>query len=143
MHNCLISFLQKIPASSSSRPLSPCVVSHGVNDGLLSSFLFDGCRDYAAFLSIPACIAFWELYGGPEAFMQYSHGLIREASKLLHSKWSSDTLSPQGAIHHGSMALVRLPNEAHLFSSDKTSAQTQHWGSSHAKAVQVMAYACT
>ncbi|KAL7448745.1 hypothetical protein ACHAWC_000888, partial [Mediolabrus comicus] len=31
----------------------PAVVSHGVNDGFMSRFIWDGCRDYAAELSIP------------------------------------------------------------------------------------------
>jgi len=38
----------------------PAVVSHGVNDGYLSRFIWNGCRDYSAALSLPVICDYWK-----------------------------------------------------------------------------------
>ena len=39
--------------------LRPAIISHGYGDGAWSAFAWDGCRDYAAVLSIPPLLRFW------------------------------------------------------------------------------------
>ena len=107
----------------------PAVVSHGVDDGYLSRFLWDGCRDYASQLSLSAIADYWSLIGTKTARDTMERNLIKGV-KILVSKWhpgvcndtkdddSSSvlrqyaeaglTLVPFG-IHAPMMALVQLP----------------------------------
>eukprot|EP00970_Alexandrium_tamarense_P003053 scaffold436_cov188-Alexandrium_tamarense.AAC.36 len=110
----------------------PAVVSHGVDDGFLSRFLWDGCRDYAAQLSLPVIADFWNsaTVNAHQVREQLQNNL-KEGVRILVSHWHpgvcSDggedvgascveqnsaeaglTLVPMG-IHAAMMALVRLP----------------------------------
>lgn len=81
--------------------LRPCVVSHGfsipvpvasfyptrgadarLGDGgrLLSGFAWDGCRDYAAFLTVPSALAIWNVLTGAREY---------NARLLMAGKWLS------------------------------------------------------
>ena len=119
----------------------PAVISHGIGQGFQSRFLWDGCRDYAAALSVPAVLDYWEQ---KETMIFDSNAVpvrtkinykLREAAQLLsrswHSNqdWESSLLAPW-ALHSPMMALVRLPDP--LQSSPSTSEQ--------AKAVQDYLY---
>lgn len=114
----------------------PAVMSHGIGQGFQSRFLWDGCRDYAAALSVPAVLDYWEekTTDGTRIPTKINAGL-REAAELLGHKWHGtqdwerSLLAPL-ALHSPMMALVRLPEK--LQSSPSTSDQ--------AKAIQDFLY---
>ena len=108
----------------------PAIVSHGVDDGFFSRFIWDGCRDYAAQLSLPPIADYWNKLGvgnvraemernlleGVRILISHWHpgvcadrGVDADASCVLkHSSEAGLTLVPMG-IHAPMMALVRLP----------------------------------
>jgi selenocysteine lyase/cysteine desulfurase len=117
----------------------PAVISHGIEQGFQSRFLWDGCRDYAAALSVPAVLDHWEhrikVDGGIVRFRNEMNARLREAINLLsqswheNEEWERSLLAP--LVHHSPMmALVRLPDAVQP--SPSTSA--------HAKAVQDFLY---
>ena len=99
---------------------TPAVISHGVDEpDLLSRFVWDGTRDYAAALSIPAVAAYWNkktpsfvqqkmaetLRRGIHILADMWHGITDETEwpgNVTLASFSSSVLSP--------MALVRLPS---------------------------------
>jgi selenocysteine lyase/cysteine desulfurase len=108
----------------------PAVVSHGVDDGFLSRFLWDGCRDYAAQLSLPVISQYWKSIDTNNARLEMERNLL-EGVRILVSKWhpfvcrdkgedaditcvlkhsaeAGVTLVPLG-MHAPMMALVQLP----------------------------------
>ncbi|KAL3788380.1 hypothetical protein HJC23_009186 [Cyclotella cryptica] len=109
----------------------PAVVSHGVDDGFLSRFLWDGCRDYAAQLAIPAIVDFWDSVNGNNLQAEMERNLL-EGVRILISRWHPGVCSSGGddadlmvvlkhsaeagltlvpmEMHAPMMALVRLPN---------------------------------
>lgn len=108
----------------------PAVVSHGVNDGFMSRFIWDGCRDYAAELSIPAITDFWR-HVGVANVQEEMHKNLREGIRILIQHWHPGVCSNGGddadlscieqhsaeagltllplTLHSPTMALVRLP----------------------------------
>jgi hypothetical protein len=60
----------------------PPIVSHGYGSGFVSSFVWDGCRDYSGVLIVPALLTFWERFGW-EAVRTYCRDLCRMACELL------------------------------------------------------------
>ncbi len=111
----------------------PAVISHGIGQGFQSRFLWDGCRDYAAALSVPAVLDHWEdqakVNGEAPRCRSKVPNKLKEAINLLGQSWHGNeertTLAPV-ELHSPMMALVRLPES--IQSSPSTSA--------HAKAVQ-------
>ena len=115
----------------------PAVVSHGVNDGFMSRFIWDGCRDYAAELSIPAITEFWR-HVGVANLREEMHKNLREGIRILIRHWHAGVCSNRGddadlscieqhsaeagltlvplTLHSPTMALVRLPS--HLSGSE-------------------------
>jgi selenocysteine lyase/cysteine desulfurase len=105
----------------------PAVVSHGVDDGYLSRFLWDGCRGYAAQLSLPVIATYWNSTGANNTRREMERNLL-EGVRILVTKWHPEvcadmgndflkhtaearlTLVPLGA-HAPMMALVQLPLE--------------------------------
>ena len=87
--------------------LRPLNISHGYGHGFTSDFLWDGCRDYSAMLSLPACLAVWEACGGVGAVRLHTHDLLREAADMLAAAWGTGGLAP--AEMHANMALVAVP----------------------------------
>lgn len=96
----------------------PAVVSHGVDDGYLSRYLWDGCRDYAAQLSLPTIVNHWNNIGTKDIRTQMEWNLS-EGVHILLSKWHPGhegqqqlsggfTLVPL-SFHASMMALVQLP----------------------------------
>lgn len=118
----------------------PAVISHGIGQGFQSRFLWDGCRDYAAALSLPAVIDHWEQQikadgGTTTSFRNKINTRLKEATKLLSQSWHGNqdwerSLLAPLEFHSPMMALVRLPNV--IQSSPSTSG--------HAKAVQDYLY---
>jgi selenocysteine lyase/cysteine desulfurase len=97
---------------------NPAVISHGVDDGYLSRFLWDGCRDYAAQLALPVVLDFWQ-QADPPMIRTWLHTKLTDAIRLIAETWhpmyANDTDSWAGKVTLGSMALhspmalVRLP----------------------------------
>lgn len=97
--------------------LHPSVVSHGQGAGFLSEFIWDGARDYAPALAVPAALQFWRWVDerrraeGESTRAEYVRELRWAAVGTLASEWfgecgsgASSASSPPG------MALVPLPD---------------------------------
>jgi hypothetical protein len=102
-------------------------VSHGVDGGFMSRFMWDGCRDYSAQLALPAVLDYWNAIDLVTARKEV-RGNLREGIRILCSHWHPGvdesslydddgshsaeaglTLVPLG-MHAPTMALVRLPD---------------------------------
>lgn len=131
----------------------PAVVSHGINDGFLSSYIWDGCRDYAAELSLPAITKFWSGVSVSDVRKVMQRNL-KEGVRILIQHWypgvsngdeDEDSLSwvESGLIlvplhlHSPMMALVRLPD--HLNIDTNSSGRKT---STDAKRIQDYFYSC-
>ena len=134
----------------------PAVVSHGINDGFFSRFLWDGCRDYAAELSIPAITEFWNGVDASQVRKEMSENL-RAGIQILIEHWHPGVCSTRGEaaemdcieqnsaeagltlvplhLHSPMMALVRLPD--HICGSIN-----ERKTSTDAKRVQDYLYSC-
>lgn len=96
----------------------PAVMSHGLGQGFQSRFLWDGCRDYAAALSVPAVLDYWQAQeGGVVQVQRDMQSNLQAAVELLAREWHGQTGSKEGQVtlvplelHAPMMALVRLPN---------------------------------
>lgn len=136
----------------------PAVVSHGVDDGFLSRFVWDGCRDYAAQLSLPAVLDHWAAVGVDAARAEMRQNL-REGVRILLSHWHPGACSDAGDVadascveehsaeagltlvplemHAPQMALVRLPTR---ISGRETETSSERRTSTDAKRVQDFLY---
>ena len=107
----------------------PAVLSHGVDEpDLFSRFVWDGCRDYSAALSIPAVLEYWQ---HPSDIRQKCRDILSTGIRLLAESWHPAvgdcpsswpgivTLVPLESILLSPMALVALPAK---FGSENTSA---------------------
>ena len=107
----------------------PAVLSHGVDEpDLFSRFVWDGCRDYSAALSIPAVLEYWQ---HPSDIRQKCRDNLSTGIRLLAESWHPAvgdcpsswpgivTLVPLESILLSPMALVALPAK---FGSENTSA---------------------
>lgn len=101
----------------------PAVISHGIDDGYHSRFLWDGCRDYSAALSVPAVLDYWQ-EKGIDTVQAQIRAKLHSAVHLLATAWhnntddssppsSSCTLAPL-SLHSPMMALVKLPDSVQL-----------------------------
>ena len=117
----------------------PAVISHGIGQGFQSRFLWDGCRDYAAALSVPAVLDYWEQQPIVDVdavpVRIKINNQLREAAQLLSRSWHGNqdwerSLLAPWKLHSPMMVLVRLPDT--MQSSPSTSEQ--------AKAVQDFLY---
>lgn len=89
----------------------PAVMSHGIGQGFQSRFLWDGCRDYAAALSVPAVLDYWQARGVDQVQADLPTKL-RAAVNLLCKEWhghANDVTLVPLELHAPMMALVRLP----------------------------------
>ena len=89
--------------------LLPPVRSHGAGRGFLSDFLWDGNRDYAALLALPATLRWWRAMG-PERVTAYMRATLAAGVAVLMARWHTHTLVPLTMTSN--MALVRLPADA-------------------------------
>ena len=93
----------------------PAVMSHGVGEGFQSMYLWDGCRDYAGALSIPAVLDFWDTQGTKNEIRNTIVEGRNRAISILGNAWHKGaktervTLAPPD-VHSPMMALVRLPD---------------------------------
>jgi hypothetical protein len=112
--------------------LRPAIVSHGYTPGsgdgahavapgkLLSSFAWDGCRDYAALLTVPSAIALWGRLaakadggvGGLGVLRRHNRRLLDDATAMLAEEWgvpATDFAAPPHLRAGSPMSLVPLP----------------------------------
>lgn len=106
--------------SPGSPPLRPAILSHGFAAGqdgfasrerMLSGFAWDGCRDYAALLTISSAIRHWSYLDAASCRMSNSN-LLAAAVEMLRAEWgvAADDVVAERALLSGSpMALVPLP----------------------------------
>ncbi|KPI88307.1 hypothetical protein ABL78_2606 [Leptomonas seymouri] len=80
------------------------VLSHGAGEGMLSEFIWDGTRDYGAYLSIPAIVDFWEAQGY-DRVRDYCAHLLSSAADMLTKAFHSRPV----ARHSPFMSLIELP----------------------------------
>ena len=116
----------------------PAVISHGVDEkDLLSRFVWDGTRDYAAALSIPVVLEYWERRGPAAVRQELKHQLGRGIG-ILAQHWHPDSLQPEnwpGAVtltDFGSsvlspMTLVRLPAAFSKFNTSSDAKRIQDY----------------
>ena len=124
-------------SKNAGKGLAPCVISHGFGQGFLSSYMWDGCRDYSSALALPLLLQFWnERCGGGDRVRSYQQETLQEGVKSLISAWQlnpSPFLATPFSIFHAPMALVPMPEQY------QRGAGTSSWGnatSADAKIVQ-------
>ena len=112
----------------------PAILSHGVDDGYLSRFMWDGCRDYAAQLALPTVLDFWEK-AHPPLVRSWLRSKLTNGIFILVDLWHNNcdmdswpgnvTLGPLSI--QSPMALVKLPRHI-CGTSDhpKTAAHAKH-----------------
>lgn len=104
----------------------PAVLSHGIGQGFQTRFLWDGCRDYAAALSLPAVLDYWE-GKDPDYVRSTTQRRLEEAVRILSTRWHGtedvdhSLLGANLSFHSPMMALIRLPNSVQSSSSTMTS----------------------
>lgn len=81
------------------------VVSHGSRSGFASEFIWDGTKDYGAYLAVPAVLDFWRNTAGTEKARQYCSDLLLNAEQMLCAAFGTQPVQR----HAPMMALVRLP----------------------------------
>jgi selenocysteine lyase/cysteine desulfurase len=91
----------------------PPIVSHGIDDGYFSRFVWDGTRDYAAQLSLPVVLDYWEKEN-PAKVRATMREKLTEAIGVLSDMWHGGesgpgtvTIAPESLL--SPMALVKLP----------------------------------
>jgi len=91
----------------------PALVSHGMDQpDLLSRFVWDGCRDYAAALAVPAVLEYWQGGMGIERMRAQCRATLQQGIQVLEQSWyqgESASLVPLDSTMLSLMALVRLP----------------------------------
>jgi selenocysteine lyase/cysteine desulfurase len=103
-------FLHAVPAVHSTILQQPAVVSHGVDEpDLFSRFVWDGCRDYAAALSIPVVAQYWE-ERGLEHVRDRMKEQLRHGVGVLASHWHSEYSHPESWA--GTVTLTRLDGDS-------------------------------
>lgn len=85
--------------------IEPMVLSHGAGEGVLSSFIWDGTRDYGAFLTLPSVLNFWESIGLTRV-RSYCRELLTAAAAMLTKAFHSRPV----LRHAPFLALVELPS---------------------------------
>jgi isopenicillin-N epimerase len=108
----------------------PAIVSHGMDEpDLFSRYVWDGCRDYAAALSVPAVVQFWQQHD--VAILRAScRDMLRRGVAVLEEAWQSEALLDlESSVGSSLMTLVRLPSWLRFDDNDPHT-------SAHAKMVQ-------
>lgn len=86
----------------------PLIISHYLGEGFAKEFSWQGTRDVAAWLAIPAALDF--LAGlGWERVRGYNHELTVWVQQMLCERWGVEPMTPLDGRLLGSMCTVRLP----------------------------------
>jgi selenocysteine lyase/cysteine desulfurase len=107
-------FLHAMPDVHSTLLRQPAVISHGVDEpDLFSRFVWDGCRDYAAALSIPAVVQYWE-ETGVEQVRNRMKERLQHGIRVLASHWHPEHSHPD--MWAGTVTLTRLDDDSDCLS---------------------------
>lgn len=110
----------------------PAIVSHGMDQpDLFSRYVWDGCRDYAAALSVPAVAQYWQEQD-IAAQRASCRDVLRRGVERLTEAWESDSpllVDLDSTVGSALMTLVPLPSSLRLEEDDPHT-------SAHAKMVQ-------
>jgi len=92
----------------------PAVISHGGDAGFLSRFVWDGCRDYTAQLSLPATLDYWHK-ANVETVRGEMKRNLREGVRILLLRWyGADWADAMHVEKHSAEAgLTLVPLETH------------------------------
>jgi len=93
LHACLIDPARRVLCLTRWGPGCCCLQTSNrcpnwPRTGFLSQFVWDGARDYSAFLAIEQCLGFWRRH---PAALDYARALALWASSFLCARWSSAT----------------------------------------------------
>ena len=124
----------------------PAIISHGVDDGYLSRFIWDGCRDYAAQLSLPVIAEYWTAQNTNRVREMMKVNLL-EGVRILISKWHPEIRS-LGDEHSAGLTLVPLETHAPMMAlvqlpldiSGANKSSNERMNSTDAKRVQDFLY---
>jgi selenocysteine lyase/cysteine desulfurase len=84
----------------------PAVLSHGIHEpDLFSRFVWDGCRDYAAALSIPSVVDYWKRRN-PDIVRLNCKDMLRQGIQILAAKWYGDSSARDAPSWPGHVTLV-------------------------------------
>lgn len=89
----------------------PPIISHGYsgscdkNDHMLSSFAWDGCRDYSSLIAIPLVYRYWSQLNDQLALNAESKGLIKNSESDLSTGSCSIDLLPWNLVVSRNVAL--------------------------------------
>jgi selenocysteine lyase/cysteine desulfurase len=98
----------------------PAVVSHGIDDGYFNRFVWDGTRDYAPALAVPAALDYWESQG-PNHVRARMRSTLTQAVELLADMWHDGDIERATLVDmqvNSPMALVRLPSASNTGTSN-------------------------
>jgi len=84
----------------------PVVISHGYGTGLHAEFDWVGTRDFSAWLSARAGVAFMEALGA-ERVRSHNRQMRREGAALIREAWGTEAPAPEGML--GALATLDLP----------------------------------
>ena len=87
--------------------LAPTVISSTGERSFVGRYSYTGTRDYTAFCTIPAALAFCEKLGGSKIITAHNHDLIMAGARLCAEKWGTFLLAPDEL--YGVMVDVVLP----------------------------------
>lgn len=109
--------------------IRPAIISHGFEpdyDSLhpeylsrgkfLSGFVWDGCRDYAPWLTLPSAFTCWDIISANswDNCRSYSHQLLDSAEEILKKAWKlteEDFACPYEMRAKSPMRLIPLPRK--------------------------------
>ena len=86
--------------------IHPTVISHGLGQGFMAEFDWQGTRDFSPWLAITDALAFRHNLGG-DGVAQYCNSLVGDAAGHLAAAWNTEIGTP-GAMQ-GFMISLRLP----------------------------------
>lgn len=101
-----------VASEECARFTHPETISHFHGSGFVEEFGWQGTRDYANWLAIPAAINFMAGFG-PGAAMAHNRALANWAHGLLARAFRVKTISPLDGTLLGSMATIPLPESLH------------------------------
>jgi isopenicillin-N epimerase len=101
----------------------PAVISHFYGQGFAKEFGWQGTRDITAWMCAGEAIDFMNGLG-LDRVMAHNHAMATWAQAMLADAWKVETTSPRDGSMIGSMATVRLPEQARRFESTEA---LQRW----------------
>ena len=97
--------LLHVPDAARRAACKAPIVSHGWDHGFHSAFVWDGCRDYAPVLAVPALLQWWRQHG--ESARQHCADTKACAVDMLSAAWGTGLMAPASA--YGPMVLLQCP----------------------------------